>query len=71
MHRSEVFANKIKGWFTTVYPKTHTQGQAMFFSVFVLSKFECSANLLTLQYNRTADVMSTNRLSSSKYNVKQ
>lgn len=71
MHWSEVFANKIKGYFTTVYPKRHTQGQAMFFSVFVPSMFEHPATLVTLQCNRTPDVMFTNRLSCSKYNVKQ
>lgn len=71
MHASEVFANKIKGCFTTVSPKRHTQGQALFFGVFVLSTFERPATLVTLQCNTTADVMFTSRLSCSKYSVKQ
>lgn len=71
MHWLEVFANKVKGWFTTAYPKRHAQGQATFFSVFVLSMFECSATLVTLQSDRSADMMFTNRQSCLNYNMKQ
>lgn len=69
MHWFEVFANKIKEWFT-VYPKRHAQGQATFFGVFVLSMFERSASLVTLQCDITADMMFSNSQSCMNYNMK-